>query len=172
MAKGFKRRSNKDPLTGEKGAHPVGAAVGAAGGAVAGAAVGSLGGPVAGAVGATLGAVAGGLAGRGLAETVNPTVEDAHWRAHYRGAPYVDPDRHYEYYQPAYRFGWESYSQYGRRSFDEVEPSLARRWEARRHRSLGWDEARSAVRDAWEHASTRRAPDLPPAPSAERKAGE
>jgi len=141
------------------GAHPVGAAVGAAGGAAAGAVVGSLGGPIGTAIGATVGGVAGGLAGREIAESVNPAVEDAYWRAHYQSASYVQPKRRYEYYQPAYRFGWESYSQYGRRSFEELEDELARQWEGRRRRSLReWAQARGAVRDAFVHASDAGGP--------------
>ena len=66
---------NRDPITGEPGAHPVGTAVGATAGAVAaGAAVGSVAGPVGTVVGAAIGAVAGGAAGKGVAETVDPTV--------------------------------------------------------------------------------------------------
>ena len=66
---------NRDPITGEPGAHPVGTAVGATAGAVAaGAAVGSVAGPVGTVVGAVVGAVAGGAAGKGVAETVDPTV--------------------------------------------------------------------------------------------------
>ena len=42
---------NRDPLTSEPGAHPIGTAVGSTGGAVAGAAAGILGGPVGMAVG-------------------------------------------------------------------------------------------------------------------------
>lgn len=67
--------NNRDPISGEPGAHPVGTAVGAtAGGVAAGAAVGSIAGPVGTAVGAAVGAVAGGLAGKGVAEKVDPTV--------------------------------------------------------------------------------------------------
>ena len=67
--------ANRDPLTGEPGAHPVGTAVGAAaGGIAAGAAAGSVAGPVGTVVGAVVGAVAGGAAGKGVAETVDPTT--------------------------------------------------------------------------------------------------
>ena len=67
--------TNRDPITGEPGAHPVGTGVGAAaGGIAAGAAVGSVAGPVGTVVGAAVGAVAGGLAGKGVAEKVDPTV--------------------------------------------------------------------------------------------------
>ena len=48
---------NKDPITGESGAHPVGTDVGATGGAVTDAAVGTL---VAGPVGTVVGAAMGG----------------------------------------------------------------------------------------------------------------
>ena len=66
---------NRDPITGEPGAHPVGTGVGAAaGGVAAGAAVGSVAGPIGTAVGAAVGAVAGGLAGKGVAEKIDPTT--------------------------------------------------------------------------------------------------
>ena len=75
--------ANRDPITGTPGAHPVGTGVGAAGGAAAGAAIGAIGGPIGAAVGLVAGAVAGGLAGKGVAETIDPTVEDAYWRKNY-----------------------------------------------------------------------------------------
>lgn len=142
--------ANEDPLTGAPGAHPVGVAMGAAGGAAAGAAVGAVAGPVGAAVGAAVGGLAGGLAGKGAAEAVNPTVEDAYWRGTYVERPYVETGRNYEYYQPAYRFGWESYSQYGQREFDEMDETLSREWDTRRGDSKQtWNEAREAARDAW-----------------------
>jgi hypothetical protein len=146
--------ANEDPLTGAPGAHPVGVAVGATGGAAAGAAVGAVGGPVGIAVGAAVGGLAGGLAGKGAAEAVNPTVEEAYWRDTYVERPYVETGRNYDYYRPAYRFGWESYSQYGHRSFDEMEETLSREWDQRRGDSKQtWNEAREAARDAWNRVS-------------------
>lgn len=149
-----KAEANEDPLTGAAGSHPVGVAMGATGGAAAGAAVGAVGGPVGVAVGAAVGGLAGGLAGKGAAEAINPTLEDAYWAENYKSRDYVDEDHDYEYYQPAYRFGWESYSQYGHRRFDEIDEDLAREWDQRRGDSLQtWREARSAARDAWERVS-------------------
>jgi uncharacterized protein (TIGR02271 family) len=67
--------TNRDPITGALGAHPVGTGVGAAaGGVAAGAAAGSVAGPVGTVVGAAAGAVAGGLAGKKVAEEVDPTT--------------------------------------------------------------------------------------------------
>lgn len=93
-------------------------------------------------------------------EGIDPAVEDAHWQASYRAAPYVDAAHEYHYYQPAYRFGWESYSQYGRRSFDEVDETLMREWDGRRGHSLQtWNEARDAARDAWERIARQQRED-------------
>jgi phage tail tape-measure protein len=64
---------NPDPLTGARGAHPVGTGLGAVSGAAAGASIGAAAGPVGAAVGTVVGAVAGALAGKGAAEAVNPT---------------------------------------------------------------------------------------------------
>ena len=57
--------ANRDPISGEAGAHPVGTGIGAAGAGTIGAVVGSV-----------IGSVAGGLAGKGAAEKADPTVED------------------------------------------------------------------------------------------------
>src|SRR5688572_30279764 len=72
--------ANRDPITKEPGAHPLGTGAGAASGAAAGAAIGTaVGGPVGTLIGGAAGAVAGGLAGKGAAEAVNPTREDEYW---------------------------------------------------------------------------------------------
>jgi hypothetical protein len=66
--------SNRDPITGAPGAHPIGVGIGAAaGGIAAGAAAGTLAaGPVGTAVGAAVGAVVGGLTGKAVAEHYDP----------------------------------------------------------------------------------------------------
>jgi outer membrane lipoprotein SlyB len=143
--------ANRDPITGTPGAHPVGTGIGAAaGGAAAGAAVGSVAGPVGTAAGMVAGAVVGGLAGKGVAEAIDPTVEDAYWRENYRTRSYVEPGTSYESYQPAYRTGYEGYSRYRGRRFDDVEMDLRRDYERTAGKSgLAWDKARHATRDAW-----------------------
>jgi len=143
--------ANRDPISGEAGAHPVGTAVGATGGAAAGAVIGSLAGPVGTVAGAAVGGVAGGLAGKGAAEIVNPTMEDQYWRSNYATRPYVAPGTSYDTYRPAYQYGWESYSRYGGRQFEEIEPNLREDWEIRAESKtrLSWDKAKGAVKDAW-----------------------
>jgi hypothetical protein len=94
-----------------------------------------------------------------MADGIDSPFEDDNWRETYRGSPYADPSRNYEYYQPAYRFGWESYSRYGRRSFEEIDEELQREWEGQRDpASPAWLEARAAARDAWDRAARHQPP--------------
>ena len=147
--------SNRDPITGTPGAHPVGTGVGALlGGAAAGAAVGTVVGPVGTVIGAAVGAIAGGLVGKGVAETIDPTREAAHWRDNYSSRPYVAAGSSYDDYGPAYGYGVSAYSQHPGRSFDEAESDLARGWgSARGTSSLTWEHAKDATRDAWKRVS-------------------
>jgi len=147
--------ANRDPITGAPGSHPIGTGVGAlAGGVAAGAAIGTMAGPVGTAIGAAVGAIAGGLAGHGVAEMIDPTAEDAYWRANYEKQDYVDAGGSYDDYGPAYRYGVNSYRQYGDREFDDVERDLARDWTRNREAStLEWDRARLATRDSWQRVS-------------------
>jgi hypothetical protein len=141
---------NPDPITGAPGSHPVGTGLGAAaGGAAAGAAVGTVAGPVGTVAGAAVGAIVGGLAGKGVAEAVNPTVEDAYWRENHLKQPYAK-GRRYDDFSPAYKTGYEGYSEYGdEATFEEREAELRKRYEATGS-TLGWDEARPASRAAWQ----------------------
>lgn len=151
--------SNPDPITGTPGAHPVGTGVGAAaGGAVAGAAVGTVAGPVGAFVGAAVGAVVGGLAGKGIAEGVNPSVDEVYWREQFAREPYYLSDYTYDDYAPAYRLGTIARDDYPGRAYDDIEAELARKWDATRGASrLAWMDAKYATRAAW-HRVERRLP--------------
>ena len=141
---------NRDPLSGTPGAHPVGVGVGAAGGGAAGAVIGALAGPVGVAVGTAVGAVAGGLAGKGVAELIDPTVESKYWADNYSASGYVPKGVEYQAYEPAYRYGWESFARYPGQKFEDVEPELQRGWDQHRGASQQtWEEAKAATRDAW-----------------------
>ncbi len=147
--------ANRDPLTGAPGSHPVGTGIGAVvGGAAAGAATGTVAGPVGTVIGAAVGAVVGGLAGKGVAEAIDPTVEDAYWRENYQERPYVEDEFGYDDYGPAYGYGVNAYDRYPDRGFDEVEPELSRDWGTTRGTSrLDWNRAKHATRDAWNRVS-------------------
>jgi phage tail tape-measure protein len=142
---------NLDPITGQPGSHPLGTGAGSAGTAAVGAAIGAVvGGPVGFAVGGAIGAVAGGVAGHEVAEKVNPTVEDSYWRDNYSKRPYAHADRDYKFYQPAYKYGWESRANLKDAKWDDVESQLDAGWMMRRGEStLEWNDARPAAQDAW-----------------------
>ena len=167
--------ANPDPITGAPGSHPVGTGVGAVGGGIAGTVAGAaLAGaatgaamtgpaaPIGGVIGAVIGAVAGGLAGKGVAETVNPTEEDAYWRENYKHRPYYESGRAYDDYRPAYEYGWETRGKYAGRKFEDVESDLRRDWEGRGSKAMSWDKARDVTRDAWARVDSESAPGVAP----------
>ena len=147
--------ANRDPITGEPGAHPIGVGLGAAlGGAAAGAATGTIAGPIGTVIGAAVGAIVGGLAGKTAAESIDPTLEDAYWRENYATRPYVKPGAGYDDYGPAYKYGTEAYMRQPGRSFAQVETELARDWDKVRGKStLEWERAKIATSDAWNRMS-------------------
>lgn len=147
--------ANRDPLSGEPGAHPVGVGLGAAlGGAAAGAATGTIAGPIGTVIGAAVGAIVGGLAGKSAAESIDPTVEDAYWRQNYGTRPYVQPGAGYDDYGPAYKYGTDAYARNPNRTFTEAESELARDWNNVRGKStLEWERAKVATSDAWHRVS-------------------
>lgn len=148
--------TNPDPITGEPGAHPVGTGLGAAAAGAAATAIGATAGPVGAVVGAVVGSVIGGLVGKSAAEATNPTSrEEAYWREAYSNRSYARSDRSYEAYQLAYQVGYEGYVAHAdqRMTYPEIEPELQRQYEAQNDgRSVAWNEARYAVKDAWERA--------------------
>jgi uncharacterized protein (TIGR02284 family) len=147
------RDMNRDPITDEPGAHPIGTGIGAAGGAVAGAAAGTIAGPVGAAVGGVVGAVVGGLAGHAAGEAVNPTAEEAFWRENYDKEPYYEKGRTFDDYGPAYRLGLSGRERYREDQWTSVEPRLASEWDTTRGNStLNWDRASPAAGAAWQRA--------------------
>lgn len=144
--------TNRDPITGAPGAHPVGVGLGAAaGGIAAGAAAGTLAaGPIGTVLGAAAGAIAGGLGGKAVAEHFDPTIEERHWRGSFDREPYYRNGMTYEDYAPAYKIGAEARGRYGDASFEDVEDDLANDYQRARGESrLEWDHAKDATRAAW-----------------------
>jgi len=132
--------------------HSVGAGTGAVTGAIAGAAVGSAGGPVGSVVGAVVGGVIGAKAGDSIAEAVNPTEYTTHFQREYKNVPTYTAGREWNDYEPAYKYGYDTYGEYRGKAFDTVEGDLQRKWgETRYAARLPWDEAKHAVRDGWHY---------------------
>lgn len=82
------------------------------------------------------------------------TFEDHWWHDNYTELEELEHDRGYEYYRPAFRYGWESYERHHGRSWSDAEPELARCWESECGDSdAKWSEAKRAVRHAFERAA-------------------
>lgn len=156
MTKESREDLNADPITGEPGSHPIGTGIGGVGGAAAGAAIGTMAGPLGTLIGGAIGAIVGGGVGHAAAEAIDPTREEAYWRAEHANADYYreghdfDRDLH-----PAYAVGYANRARYpaGAR-FEDHESDLERSWhEVRGESRLEWNEARRASRDAWNRVS-------------------
>ncbi len=140
-----------DPVTGAPHYHPVASGTGAAAGGALGAVAGAVGGPIGAAIGAAVGGIIGGLVGKSAAEG----YDEGYWRTIYPTEPYYTPNYTFEDYDPAYRYGAETYSRYPGRSFDEVEAELSQDWDKNRRGSrLTWDQARAAARRAYHRVAT------------------
>jgi len=109
-------------------------------------------------VGAVVGSVVGGMMGHDLAESVNPTMEDAFWRSNYTRETYVEPSMTFNDYGPAYRVGYMGYARHGERHgghFHKAEEDLEKDWNSERGESrLEWSKARHAARAAWLRVET------------------
>lgn len=108
-------------------------------------------------------------AGEGAASTgdghhVNDTMDhsdawksqDAYWSKNYTSRPYYKKGTEYKVYQPAYKYGADTYSKNKGRSYDELnENDMRTNWEKMRDKThMKWEQAKDAVRDAYEHSRT------------------
>lgn len=90
--------------------------------------------------------------GSAVAEAIDPGEYREHFHREYRFAAYYSAGREWPDYEPAYRYGYDSYLDCGGHRFEEVEAELGREWHRHRASSrLHWIEAREAVRDGWHH---------------------
>ena len=139
-------------MTDIKKDHSIGAGTGAVAGAVAGAAVGSAAGPAGTVIGAVAGGVLGAKAGDSIAEAVNPTEYNAYFQREFKNLPHYTAGRAWTDYEPAYKYGYDTYGEYRGQPFDSVENDLQKKWDETRHAArLPWDEAKHAVREGWHY---------------------
>ena len=84
--------------------------------------------------------------------------DDGYWRANYRTRPYgAAPGRNYEFYRPAYLFGYEAAHRFPEHEWDEIAPDLVKAWSTYDPTtSAAWDEIAGAARDGWDRVVARR----------------
>lgn len=144
-----------DPLTGEPGSHPASTGAGAITGGLLGAAAGTMvGGPIGAAIGIGVGAFAGGLGGHVMAQAIDETEEENHWRRAHSLQPY-GREADYEKYHEAYRVGYRAAIKYPNAAqYEDIEADLETDYGAH-SAGLPWDKAHQATRAAWERARSR-----------------
>ncbi len=87
--------------------------------------------------------------------TMNWDSEDNYWRSNYRSRPYYNNNIDYTNVQPAYRYGFESYTRFSGRPYNEVESDLKSGWDkARGNTGMYWSDVSGAVKDSYERLST------------------
>lgn len=152
------QNQHTDPITGERGVHPVATSILTGLGGVAGGTLAAViaGGPVGIIAGVVVGAVSGGALGSALGEAAIPTdraqtsIDDG-VREYYASLSPSESSRHsMEAYKNAYRFGLSQRDQYDDASFGVIESTLTEKWEEEKEGSdLPWSEVRTAVRHAY-----------------------
>lgn len=132
--------------------HIVGAGSAGLAGGVAGAAIGAVvGGPPGMAVGAVAGVALGASAGDRIAEARDRRENLGHFQQLYQSMPYYVAGHDWHDYEPAYRYGIDTYASHGAQPFEQVASVLQGSWEANAHfgSRLGWLQARPAVEHVW-----------------------
>lgn len=82
--------------------------------------------------------------------SIDPRREDAYWGESYAHEAFCRPDLSYEDYAPAFCVGYIGYSQYGG-CYSDAETSLLANWlRIKGDSRLGLEEARLAMRAAWD----------------------
>ena len=77
-------------------------------------------------------------------------AEETYWRDNWAARSYANADRGFDYYRPAYRYGFESATRHANRAWNDVETELRSGWERDEHRGeSAWEHVKDAVRDAW-----------------------
>lgn len=86
---------------------------------------------------------------------VDPREQDIYWEAAHAREQYFRADLGYEDYAPAYCVGYIGYAQY-RGSYDDAEKSLLANWlRIKGDSRLTLDDARLAIRAAWDRVAQR-----------------
>lgn len=84
---------------------------------------------------------------------IDTAREDAYWQGAYCRESYYSPLLDYEDYAPAYCVGYTGFAQYGG-TFEDAEKSLVANWVRIKGDSrLPYEQARAAMRAAWDRAA-------------------
>jgi len=82
-------------------------------------------------------------------------TEEAYWRENFMHRPYFETGKNFDFFAPAYRFGYEASERYRGRKWNDVEFDLRRDWDRYKDRGKStWEEIKRAVKDAWDRVTS------------------
>ena len=68
-----------------------------------------------------------------------------YWRDHYQQRPYFEAGRDFDYYRPAYRFGFDARDRYEGDEWSDIESDLSRDWDDYKDRGRStWQQVKDA----------------------------
>jgi hypothetical protein len=91
----------------------------------------------------------------GAAEVGDWSAEEKYWRDNFASRPYARADRNFDFFSPAYRYGFERARQYRGKQWNDVESELRAGWDRGPENKTKWEEVKDAVRDAWNRVTRR-----------------
>jgi hypothetical protein len=83
-------------------------------------------------------------------------AEDMFWRDEFKNRSYAS-DWDYEYWRPAYRYGFDAAERYPGKRWDQIERDLETGWRSYHEHDerSTWEQVKDAVRDAWNRVTAR-----------------
>ncbi len=118
-----------------------------------GAAIGAaVAGPPGLAIGAAVGGVLGAVLGTRASEAADSRQDLGHFEQIYHTMPYYIDGCDWHDYEPAYRYGLDTFDQHPDHAMEQADSQLHVGWEsaARFGSNLTWEQARPAVAHAWQ----------------------
>jgi hypothetical protein len=91
--------------------------------------------------------------------TLDWSTEESYWRNNYSTRPYIGNNRDFDYWSPAYRYGYDAAQRFQGHRWDEVETDLRTDWDRYEHRGntrATWEQVKDAVRDGWDRIMGRK----------------
>ena len=83
--------------------------------------------------------------------------EEEYWRTNYTDRPYVGSNRDFNYWRPAYRYGYDAAMKYQGRAWTDMEGDLRTGWDRLEERGqTTWEQIKAAVRDGWDRVMGNR----------------
>ena len=78
-------------------------------------------------------------------------TENTYWRENFTSRPYYSATRKYNVYEPAYRYGYDTFNRNTNTRYDDLnQEELRKGWEqARGNSTLSWEGAQDATRDSY-----------------------